>query len=79
MTTEFHERSSGSDQSDACEACGHDEAAHDVTATRYCAATVARGTERGCVCRGQEAAPKAAAAPGRTGAPMYGRGRFSGK
>jgi hypothetical protein len=72
MTTE-------SEPAVVCEACGHDTSAHDTTAQRYCKVSLERSAERRCICRGQEPAAKAVAAPGRTGAPMYGRGRFSGK
>lgn len=65
----------------ACEACGHDAASHDATASRYCKASLGRSADRGCICRDQSIAVKQAptAKPGRSGAPMYGLGRFSGK
>jgi hypothetical protein len=34
-----------------CPACGHPADAHDVIATRFCAATTARALPRGCACR----------------------------
>jgi hypothetical protein len=36
----------------ACVACPHDRDAHDAIGTRFCAATSARGLDRGCVCVG---------------------------
>jgi hypothetical protein len=33
-----------------CVACGHLRHAHDTLAVRYCAATEANGTVRGCLC-----------------------------
>jgi hypothetical protein len=33
-----------------CAACPHPESAHDEIGLRYCAATVAGGWHRGCVC-----------------------------
>jgi hypothetical protein len=72
MTTEF-------ELAVVCAACGHDTSAHDATAQRYCRVSLERSAERGCICRGQDAGAKAVAAPGRAGATMYGRGRFSGK
>jgi hypothetical protein len=35
----------------ACPACAHPMSAHDVIAARFCAATTARESARGCVCR----------------------------
>jgi hypothetical protein len=90
MTTEFDGRSSGSapaqTDSDAqvCPACQHDLSIHDATATRYCKASQDRGLDRRCMCPGRAAADAAKAraastTPTREDAPMYGRGRFSGK
>ncbi|MHA3704178.1 RGCVC family protein [Jatrophihabitans sp. YIM 134969] len=36
-----------------CEACPHPAAAHDATSRRYCAATTAAASARGCICAGQ--------------------------
>ena len=33
-----------------CGACGHPLAAHDGISARYCAATIANRSARGCVC-----------------------------
>lgn len=33
-----------------CGACQHPLAGHDVISARYCAATIANGATRGCVC-----------------------------
>jgi hypothetical protein len=38
-----------------CTVCGHDWGAHDPIGVRYCAATVAGGLDRGCVCVDQVA------------------------
>ena len=35
-----------------CSTCGHRDAVHDATSTRYCAATHRGSIERGCICRG---------------------------
>jgi hypothetical protein len=35
---------------DRCAACRHRWEAHDAIGVRFCAATLANGTERGCVC-----------------------------
>ncbi|WP_158890960.1 RGCVC family protein [Amycolatopsis anabasis] len=35
-----------------CAVCAHPWSAHDVVAARYCAATMAGGHDRGCVCSG---------------------------
>jgi hypothetical protein len=52
-TAVIHDRAS--DPPDAavtiCPACVHPETAHDVIATRFCAATTARALPRGCACR----------------------------
>ena len=34
-----------------CSACVHPVDAHDVIATRFCAATIARALGRGCACQ----------------------------
>jgi len=76
MTTAFDDRSSESelDGGDtmvrACEACGHDSSSHDATATRFCRVSQDRALDRACICREPAV---------RSGSPMYGRGRFSGK
>jgi hypothetical protein len=41
----------------ACAACVHPREAHDRIGLRYCAATVASGINRGCVCVGTTDAP----------------------
>ncbi|HEY2205711.1 MAG TPA: RGCVC family protein [Pseudonocardia sp.] len=86
MTVEVDGRSTEAAPTDdspperACEACGHDVSAHDATSGRFCRATVDRELDRGCICPSDEAATTAASRQaGRGGAPMYGRGRFSGK
>jgi hypothetical protein len=33
-----------------CCPCGHDDAAHDAIARRYCGATITGNLERGCIC-----------------------------
>jgi hypothetical protein len=49
----MHEKASDSDDAAAarCPACVHPVDAHDVIATRFCAATTARALARGCACR----------------------------
>ncbi|WP_246258676.1 RGCVC family protein [Amycolatopsis anabasis] len=37
-----------------CAACPHPWSGHDLIAARYCAATVAGGHSRGCVCTGHD-------------------------
>lgn len=59
---------------DPCQACGHDQASHDATATRFCESTLSRALDRSCVCRIAESAEPAK----HPGAAMYGRGRFGG-
>jgi hypothetical protein len=44
---------SGNRAEGACAACRHELDSHDVIARRYCAATVAGGFHRGCVCVGE--------------------------
>ena len=62
------------DAAQACQACGHELAAHDPVAIRYCQASTAQGNKRGCLC------PKTSAAgPAAAPTPAYGRGRFSGR
>ncbi|MBP2471549.1 hypothetical protein JOF53_000421 [Crossiella equi] len=34
-----------------CQACAHPRHRHDTVAERYCAASVANGLDRPCVCR----------------------------
>jgi len=34
----------------SCASCTHTQEAHDVIGIRYCAATLARGLDRRCVC-----------------------------
>ncbi|AXB48168.1 RGCVC family protein [Amycolatopsis albispora] len=36
--------------SNACPACAHPLDAHDPLGNRFCAATVASGHDRGCIC-----------------------------
>ena len=60
----------------ACEACGHDMSSHDATARRFCRVSHDRAVDRGCICRAA-AETREPAEP--AGAPMYGRGRFSGR
>lgn len=78
MTTTFDNRLAGHRPAvdDAlpppCRSCGHDESSHDATATRFCRATLDRARDRACICR----RPNPAEGPG---APMYGRGGFSGR
>ncbi|WP_445189192.1 RGCVC family protein [Pseudonocardia sp. Cha107L01] len=76
MTTKLNDRFPESEQLGgdtmvrACEACGHDSSSHDATATRFCRASHDRKLDRGCICRVAEPTR-------RSGAPMYGLGRFS--
>ena len=49
----------------ACAACRHGLDTHDVIARRFCAATVAGGFRRGCVCVGVPDEPKKEAGHGR--------------
>lgn len=78
MTTTFDNRLAGNgpavedNLTRACRSCGHDESSHDATATRFCRATHERALDRACICRGHEPTR-------RPEAPMYGRGRFSGR
>jgi hypothetical protein len=53
VTSVMHERASDPNYADAakCPACVHPVAAHDVIATRFCAATTARTLARGCACQ----------------------------
>jgi hypothetical protein len=48
----MHAQPSDPDQESAatCPACVHPVEAHDVIATRFCAATLARSMDRGCAC-----------------------------
>ena len=41
-----------------CGACGHPLDGHDGISARYCAATIASGATRGCVCGLGAATPK---------------------
>nr|WP_211261517.1 RGCVC family protein [Pseudonocardia acaciae] len=77
MTTTSHDDPSGSEG--ACEACGHDVSSHDATAQRFCRVSHERGLDRGCICRDGAKTPEASAPAEPSGAPMYGRGRFSGR
>jgi hypothetical protein len=51
-TPVMHAQASDPDQASAamCPACVHLVDAHDVIATRFCAATLARSMDRGCAC-----------------------------
>jgi hypothetical protein len=51
-TPVLHVQASDPDQASAatCPACVHPVDAHDVIAARFCAATLARSTDRGCAC-----------------------------
>jgi hypothetical protein len=51
-TPVMHARASDPDQASAatCPACVHLVDTHDVIATRFCAATIARSMDRGCAC-----------------------------
>jgi hypothetical protein len=51
-TPVMHAQPSDPDQASAatCPACVHPIDAHDVIATRFCAATLARSMDRGCAC-----------------------------
>lgn len=40
-------------------ACGHPQADHDATASRYCAATISGSLARGCVCAARSTASPA--------------------
>jgi hypothetical protein len=81
MATDFDGQSPGTltiDQDTtvpACEACGHDLSVHDATSTRFCQASLTRTVARGCMCTSPDGTRLAPTS--RSGAPMYGRGRFS--
>jgi hypothetical protein len=89
MTTEFDVQSSASAPVDGditvqlCDACGHTQLSHDAIETRYCRASRDRALDRDCICavRSSDETEKGhsgSTAP-RSEAPMYGRGRFSGR
>jgi hypothetical protein len=58
----------------ACDACGHDLSSHDATSARFCRATTDRALDRACICF-----PRENVTADRSGTPMYGRGRYSGR
>jgi hypothetical protein len=90
MTTEFDVSSPASAQVDGdttmqvCDACGHVQLSHDAIETRYCRASRDRGLDRDCICAvrassGETEKGHSGSAARRPDAPMYGRGRFSGR
>jgi hypothetical protein len=65
-------------------ACGHARLSDDAIATRYCQASRDHALDRDCICAVRAASGETEKAhPGSTAqrseAPMYGRGRFSGR
>ena len=90
MTTEFDVPSPASAQVDVdtsvqvCDACGHARLSHDAIATRYCRASRDHALDRECICavrasNGETEKGNSGSAARRSKAPMYGRGRFSGR
>ena len=90
MTTEFDVQSPGPAQVDVdataqvCDACGHARLSHDAIETRYCRASRDHALDRDCICAvrassGETEKGRPGSTARRPGAPMYGRGRFSGR
>ena len=90
MTTEFDVQSPGPVQVDVdatvqeCDACGHARFSHDSIATRYCRASRDHALDRDCICAvrassGETEKGHSGSTARRSEAPMYGRGRFSGR
>ena len=90
MTTKFKVQSPGPGQLNGdppirvCDACGHTQLSHDAISTRFCQASRDRALERDCICPtdpsiGETEWEDTGSAARRSGAPMYGRGRFSGR
>ena len=90
MTTEFDVSSLASAQVDGditvqvCDACGHARLSHDAIETRYCRASRDHALDRDCICAvpafsGETEKGHSGGGAGRSEAPMYGRGRFSGR
>jgi hypothetical protein len=90
MTTEFEIQSPGPEQGhgdapiNMCDACGHTRLTHDAIATRFCQASRDGAVDRDCICPidpsiGETERVHRGSAARRSGAPMYGRGRFSGR
>jgi ribosomal protein L32 len=90
MTTEFEIQSPGPEQVDGdapinvCDSCGHTRLSHDAVATRFCQASRDGAVDRDCICpidpsTGETERVHRSSGARRSGAPMYGRGRFSGR
>jgi hypothetical protein len=90
MTTEFDVHSLASAQVDGdttvqvCDACGHARLSHDAIETRYCRASRDHALDRDCICAvrassGETEKGHSGSTARRSEAPMYGRGRFSGR
>lgn len=57
-------------QDQRCTVCEHDLADHDPISLRYCQATQAQASSRGCICPTSQNSPQEAVVPGRaTGVP----------
>jgi ribosomal protein L32 len=67
-----------------CDSCGHTRLSHDAVATRFCQASRDGAVDRDCICpidpsTGETERVHRSSGARRSGAPMYGRGRFSGR
>jgi hypothetical protein len=89
MMTEFDVQSPASAQVDLdatvqVDACGHARLSHNAIAMRYCRASRDHPLDRDRICQvrassGETEKGHPGSTVGRPEAPMYGRGRFSGR